>query len=169
MTGLLTTPVAPEPVRVSSIADEVEAWLRTVVQPAQPVWWLPRGDAPVAVRGREDLAELLARLDKVGEWGVAKRPHTAMWGQSMRVRDGWIVEVCGIPGPDCFARRVRAVGSRSAGRAKPRAGRLGRPTVTYQKGESIGSASEAADVLWSWLCGRLPDGYELRDVVEGVD
>lgn len=91
------------------------------------------------------------------------------WGQTMRVRGGWIVEVDGGNGPDNFARRVR-----HAGRIPP-SGLLrtrdadGRNGASYYADEVIASATEVARLLWGWVHRGLPAGFEVRELQEGVD
>ena len=124
-----------------AISDEVEAWLHDQPSPEAPVQWRFRGRAGVPVRSREQLGIRITRLRRTGAWGVAARTDGGRWGQVMRMQGGWIVEVNGIPGPECFARRVSTGGL-----------------------DLIAKRDDAVDVLWAWLVGRLLPGYQLVDL-----
>lgn len=93
----------------------------------------------------------------------------------MRVDGGFIVEVSGSGGPDSWARRVYPIGSLGPDgprvRSKAPDARPGVPTGTsFLEGENVPTASGAAQVLWSWVRhGVLPEGYQLRDVLEGAE
>src|SRR6188474_624987 len=115
--------VRPEAATISAIANEivfvaeVEEWLRT--RRGVPVTWSPRGNGLLAVRNADEVAARVGELRDEGEWGLLRRENAERWAQCMRVDGGWIVEVNGIPGPECFARRVQRV-------AKPRRSLRGR-------------------------------------------
>ena len=126
---------------VDRLADEVEAWLHAQPLPEAPVDWRRSGPSAVPVRSREELGIRIARLGEQGSWGVASRTNGERWGQTMRVEGGWIVEVNGVPGPECFARRVSAGGD-----------------------DIVATADIAAGILWAWLAGRLLPGYELEQL-----
>ena len=144
MSTVLDSPARPSgPSLTASLADEVAEWLQLQPQPEAPVVWRAQGGADIPVRSREELGVRIARLQAIGAWGVASRTHGGRWGQSMRVDGGWIVEVNGIPGPECFARRVSTAGD-----------------------DVIRSAGTAVDILWAWLAGRLLPGYELVQLDE---
>ena len=147
------------------LAAEVEEWLGAEVRSSAPVLWCPRGTVEATVGGADALAGKIARVVVEGEWGVARRTHGWTWAQCMRVDGGWIVEVNGIPGPDCFARRVQVDGNgRRALRGRRRVHDRGRLMATYERAEVIGSAEAAGEIMWSWLRGALPAGYHLQDI-----
>ena len=149
----------------ASLAAEVEEWLRVNARPSAPVLWCPRGTAEATVGGTDVLAVKVATLMTEGDWAVARRTHGRTWTQCMRVDGGWIVEVNGIPGPECYARRVEVTRN---GRRKPHARRRvhdrGRLMATYGRADVISSPETAAAIMWSWLRGSLPAGYHLRDI-----
>lgn len=149
----------------TSLAVEVEEWLRTEIRPSAPVLWCPRGTAVTTVGGADALATQVGTLVTEGAWAVARRTHGWTWAQCMRVDGGWIVEVNGIPGPDCFARRVQATAKRKGmRRARRRVRDGGRLMATYARADVIGSAEVAGAIMWSWLRGALPAGYHLDDI-----
>jgi len=130
----------------TTTADAVEAWLHASPAPDAPVLWRPWGRDGTPVRSADALAALVAALAIPGAWGVVERAEAAVWGQTMRVPGGYIVEVNGEPGPESFARRVVVPGAER---------------------ETFAIASEAAAVLWSWLRGGVPEGLELRELRAG--
>ena len=134
----LDAPVKPGVALDSGLANEVEAWLHAQPQPEVPVQWRRRGGAPRPVGTADHLARLVRTLADEGAWAVVERVHGDTWGQVMRTPDGWIVEVNGIPGPECFARRVTVGGD-----------------------DIFPTADECGRILWSWLRGILPGRYEL--------
>ena len=89
-------------------AREVEAWIQSQAFAAPTVTWSYRGRGAMWVLDVGDLAERVGGLTDEGDWGVIRRTHAPRWAQCMRVDGGWIVEVNGIAGPDCFARRVHS-------------------------------------------------------------
>lgn len=177
MVGQVSIPVrigVPDEVELAAVtfAAEVEAWLRTQVKPEVPVRWRPQGGGRVTVRNVEHLAELIAGLPAPGAWGVLERPIVARWTQTMRVPEGWIIEVDGGSGPDAFARRVRWAESETSGSRSTRlrcTNAAGGRAATYFASEVIPSPIDAARIMWSWLRGELPAGYGLREIVDGVD
>lgn len=134
----LDAPAKPDVASEAGLANEVEAWLHALPLPDAPVQWRRRGGAPQPVTTRDQLARLVPTLAEEGAWAVVERVHGDAWGQVMHISDGWIVEVNGIPGPECFARRVTARGD-----------------------DLISTADECGRILWSWLRGILPGRYDL--------
>lgn len=176
MTKLIDHPVRvdvlDEVVVDVTFADDVEAWLHTQTEPDVPVRWLPQGGGRVTVRNPEHLAELVAALTIPGAWGVLERPVTSRWAQTMRIDHGWIIEVDGGSGPDAFARRVRWAEDQTPHASNPRmrcTNSAGGRGATYFFSEWITSSAGAAQIMWTWLRGRLAEGYELREVTDGVD
>ena len=88
----------------------------------------------------------------------------------MRVEGGWIVEVNGVPGPDCFARRIhRADVGRLKGAVLSTFGRrrvkdAGRLMAVYLRQDVMATPAEVAELVWSWPRGVVSDGYALRDL-----
>ena len=163
--ALIGTATSLRDVSATSLATEVEEWLRVEPRPSAPVLWCPRGTAESTVGGADALAAQIATLATPGEWAVARRTHGWTWAQCMRVDGGWIVEVNGIPGPDCYARRVQIAGSRKwIPRGRRRVRDRGRLMATYRRTDLIGSAEVAGAIMWSWLRGALPNGYQLHDI-----
>jgi hypothetical protein len=170
MTQTWMPEVRPEAATIIATANEivfaadVEEWLRTA-RPHVPVTWSPRGNGLLAVRDADEVALRVGELRDEGSWGVVRRAHVGRWAQCMRVDGGWIVEVNGIPGPDCYARRVQRV-------ARPHRTRRGlrrvrdrdRVMAIYLPQDVVLTALGAAEIMWSWLCGSVPDGYALRDL-----
>lgn len=141
MTLTMDAPALDDVTVIPSIALDIDTWLRTQVQPEVPVRWKRKGGGRGTVKDAQHLAELVAGLGAVGDFGIVEREGVG-WGQTMNVGSGFIVEVNGIPGPECFTRRV--------------------VSTFGEGGEIIGSASSAAMVLWSWMRTGLPGGYILR-------
>jgi hypothetical protein len=151
--------------REGSVAAEIEEWLRGQASTSAPVLWCPRGTAEATVGGVDALTAKVATLVTEGDWAVARRTNGRTWTQCMRVDGGWIVEVNGIPGPDCFARRVRSSSARKGMmRGRRRVRDRGRVMATFDRADVIGSPEVASAVMWSWLRGALPAGYELKDI-----
>lgn len=144
-------------------AAEVEEWLS--IRAHVPVTWSPRGNGLLAVH---DVAEAAARIGELGDegsWGVLRRTHAAKWAQCMRVDGGWIVEVNGVPGPDCFARRVQRLEKRRRlRRGSKRVRDHGRLMAVYRPEDVTHTALGAAEIMWSWLRGSLPEGYVLYEL-----
>ena len=142
----------------------IETWLQTQVEPEVALLWKGR---PV-----HNTVQLIDRVEALGlaGFGVLETPARFPWAQCMRVDSGFVVEVCGVRGPDSWARRVYPIGSLGPDgprvRTKAPGVRPGDPTGTsFLEGENIPTASGAAQVLWSWVTsGTLPAGYQLRDV-----
>lgn len=147
----------------SQFAADVEQWLRREVKPEAPVLWRPRGSGGQPVRGADDLAERVSTLAEEGEWAVVSRAHGATWGQCMRVERGWIVEVNGIPGPDCYVRRVRR-GGRGLPGTRRRVHSNGHLMAIYESRDVMATPASVADIMWSWLRGALPEGYVLCEI-----
>lgn len=164
--GLLTWPARPLALAGEvSIATQVEEWLRASSGTSAPVLWCPRGTAEATVSGADALTAKVAALTMEGDWAVARRTNGRTWAQCMRVDGGWIVEVNGIPGPDCFVRRVQVTGIRNRKLRGPR--RVydgGRLMATYGRADVIDSPEVAAAIMWSWLRGALPAGFHLHDI-----
>ena len=143
---------------------EIETWLRTQVEPEAPLLWKGR-----PVRNTVQLTDGVESLGLAG-FGVLETPARFPWAQCMRVEGGFVVEVCGLGGPESWARRVYPIGSLGPDgprtRTKAPGVRPGEPTGTsFLEGENIPTASGAAQVLWNWVKGGiLPTGYQLRDV-----
>jgi len=95
------------------------------------------------VRDQDALLSHVASL-ALRDWGVAERIVAPMWGQTKRLAAGWIVEVNGVPGPECYARRV-----------------------VRDDGVETFTAATAAHLLWRWLRGGVPAGHSLRDLRRG--
>jgi len=162
---LLAPPPALRNADHVSLAGEVEEWLRVNVRPSAPVLWCPRGTAEATIGGADALAAKVATLGAEGDWAVARRAHGRTWAQCMRVSGGWIVEVNGIPGPDCFARRVQSSQKRKGMlRGRRRVHDRGRLMAIYERAEVIDSPATAAAIMWSWLRGALPAGYHLLEL-----
>ncbi|PJI93550.1 hypothetical protein [Luteimicrobium subarcticum] len=127
----------------TDVAAEAEAWLRTQPRPRLEVSWVRRGRVTL-VRDAAHLASLVAALGQ-GAFGVLETP-SVRWAQTMRVDGGYVVEVNGVPGPDCFVRRAVA---------------LPGPGRDAGSGDLVPTVSEAADLLWCWVHARALPGYEL--------
>lgn len=155
--------------REAAFAVEVESWLRSTVA-APAVTWSPRGNGLIAVRSVAEVAERVNALLTAGSWAVVRRTHAPQWAQCMRVDGGWIVEVNGIPGPDCFARRVqverrRPRGIRKSSRGRRRVHDAGRLMADYLNDDVMMRPAMVAEIIWTWLrASALPDGYALRDL-----
>lgn len=156
-------------VREAAFVGEVESWLReTVAAPA--VTWSPRGNGLIAVRAVEDVAERVSGLLVEGSWAVVRRTHAPRWAQCMRVDGGWIVEVSGVPGPECFARRVQLERPLPRNPWKSSRGRrcvydAGRLMADYMAVDVLTRPAMAAEIIWTWLrASAIPDGCALRDV-----
>jgi len=145
-------------------ATEVEEWLRA--RRSVPVTWSPRGNGLLAVRDIGEVAVRVGELREEGSWGIVKRTTATRWAQCMRVEGGWIVEVNGVPGPDCFVRRVQHSEKRRrlSLRGRRRVLHNGRLMAIYQRQDVVPSAHDAAAIMWAWLRGSLPAHYELRDL-----
>lgn len=162
--------VRPESATIVAVAEEVvfaaevEEWLRA--RPHVPVTWSPRGNGLLAVRDAGTLAERVGALRGEGSWGVVRRAQAALWGQCMRVDGGWIVEVNGIPGPDCFTRRVQRLESSRLHvlRGRRRVRDAGRLMAIYLPQDVVPTAQGVAEILWSWLRGSVREGFALRDL-----
>ena len=170
MTQTWMPEVRPEAATIIATANEivfaadVEEWLRTT-RPHVPVTWSPRGNGLLAVRDAGEVAVRVGELRDEGSWGVVSRAHAGRWAQCMRVDGGWIVEVNGIPGPDCFARRVQRVAKpRRTLRGRRRVRDKGHLMAIYLPQDVVLTALGAAEIMWSWLRGSVPDGYALRDL-----
>lgn len=163
--GMQTDAVADVVARIA-FEVELDVWLETLALPGAPVCWRPRGHDGRPVESAQRLAELVEGLAAVGAWGIAERSAGATWAQCMRVREGWIVEVNGEPGPDCFVRRVRRAHVTTADRLRPRATvrDRGRLMATYRAQDVVATAAEAASIMWSWLRRAHLEGYELAEV-----
>ena len=123
-----------------------------------------------ACGGQQHLAALVGSLVEVGEWGSLRQPNDVnLWNQTMRVPGGWVVEVPGLPGPDQFARRVQLLNTApfTIDRDQSSNHEDGRGAF-YLAADVIPTAAEAARVMWSWLKGSLPEGYELRQIDPGI-
>jgi len=151
-------------------AREVEAWIHSQAFVAPTVTWSYRGRGAMWVLDVGNLAERVGGLTDEGAWGVIRRTHAPRWAQCMRVNGGWIVEVNGIAGPDCFARRIhsarggrmrRLVGDVVGRRRVEDAGRL---MAVYLPHDVIETPTEVAEIVWAWLRGVVSAGYELRDL-----
>lgn len=145
---------------------EIETWLQTQVEPEIQLLW-----NGARVRSTVELADLVGALRLAG-WGVLETRAHFPWAQCMRVRGGFVVEVCGDGGPESWVRRVYPIGSLGPDgprvRTKAVGVRAGLPTgMSHLEGEDIPTASGAAQVLWSWVArGIVPAGYQLRDFLE---
>lgn len=152
----------------SELTTEIETWLEAQVEPRFPLLWRPSDDIGTQVHNTAHLAECVGAMAEVGAWGVLERQGGYPWAQAMRVHGGFVVEVSG----DGWAYRAYPIGSLGPDgprtRSKAPGVRPGEPTGTsFLEGENIPTASGAAQVLWSWACGRiLPAGYQLRDVLD---
>lgn len=158
----------PEVLASPDLADLVEEWLRTQTQPQEPVIWTTEHGRRFVVDDAVQLAARLRALKHPGDWGVVARASGRPWAQSMRVDDGWIVEVDGGTGPQNYAKRVQRIGEPLTDLHRACADVPFRG-VSYFGDESFGTPLEAARVLWAWVAGGLPLGYSLRELVEGVD
>ena len=143
---------------------EIETWLATQVEPEGRLRWGGWDRDGVPVRNTAQLAELVSQLSGPPDFGVLEREGGFPWAQTMRVPGGFVVEVNG----DDWARRVYPIGSLGPDGPKvvARNPRLKFPNGTsFLDGENIPTASGVAQLLWSWVWGRiLPAGYQLRDV-----
>lgn len=153
--------------REQQFATDVDHWLANEATAANAVQWAWRGAMPGdPVASVDHLAQLVRGLHPTGSWAVVTRPNADLWAQCMRVEEGWIVEVNGIPGPECFVRRVQGQRGgwreRLTGRRTVRSG--GQLMAIYVPQDVFADAGTAADVMWAWLRGRLPEGFELREV-----
>src|SRR6478609_6946938 len=151
--------VLPEAAAIIAVANEivfasdVEEWLRA--QPQVPVTWSPRGNGMLAVRDIPEVAVRVGELREEGSWGVVRRAQAERWAQCMRVDGGWIVEVNGTPGPDCYVSRVqrREKPRRLSLRGRRRVHDKGRLMATYQRQDVVSTAQGVAEIMWSWLRG----------------
>lgn len=151
-----------------TIDVEVEEWLAAQARPDEPLLWRPRGNRGVEVESLEQLLGLVRGLTMVRDWAVLERGGRH-WGQTMRIEDGWIVEIDGIGTEEQFARRVYPIGSLGpAGGRTPSFDADGECAASHMDGESV-SSREAALILWTWMRGALPSGYESRTLEEGAD
>ncbi len=152
----------------AGLTDEVETWLQTQTQPKEPVIWTPEDGEKVTVSSAVHLSGLLQALARPGDWGAVALASGRPWAQAMRVETGWVVEVDGGTGPDNFAKRVQRDGESLTDlqRACPDVPMRG---VQYFGDELFASALEAAQVLWAWVCGGLPAGYSVRNLIPGRD
>ncbi|WP_061962311.1 hypothetical protein [Demequina flava] len=151
----MTTSITVAPVRTPvetplaepglDVSKELDTWLETMVKPESPVRWRHRGRAPIPMSSATALESRVRLLSNQNDWGVVERRRAGEWAQTMHLPDGYIIEVNGVPGPHCFARRVQGVDG----------------------SEKFASAAVVADVLWSWLRISLPAGYSLRELSEG--
>lgn len=164
-------PAGPGVAVETRFVADVERWLATQELPDVPIRW----HGPVggrAVSGVEMLAGLVAGLREPGSWGVADRPVTGAWAQTMRIHDGWIIEVDGGTGPDAFARRVRRTtdsAGETTGTRRRCSNPRGDPVASCFDTEVIASPAVVARLMWTWLRGRLPAGYETRPLIRGLD
>lgn len=135
---------------MTCLGAEVESWLlnQPLTTPEEPIRWQTAGRS-CEVRNPEHLAVLVSVLD-LGRFGVLERPGsgTRRWGQTMRTRDGWIVEVHDGSDQD-FAQRVH----RGPNGLYPR-----RPAESDLHPHELWPTGACAEVLWSWLAGGLPLG-----------
>ena len=76
---------------------EIETWLRTQVEPEAPLLWKGR-----PVRNTVQLTDGVESLGLAG-FGVLETPARFPWAQCMRVEGGFVVEVCGLGGPESWA------------------------------------------------------------------
>ncbi|QKJ18585.1 hypothetical protein [Microbacterium hominis] len=149
----------------TGLVEEIEEWVRTSAKPSAPVMWCPFGHPENAIGGADQLARKVATLADIGEWAVARRTHGWTWAQCLRVEGGWIVEVNGIPGPDCFARRVTRAGTRRWLPPRRReVRRNGHLMALYARPDVIRTTGEVGAIMWSWLRGGLPEGFELQAI-----
>ncbi len=171
--GVQVLPVAPEasavpaplqaPVGAEDLGADAEAWLHAQPGTTAPVLWCPSGTVENALRGADELAAKVARLASEGSWAVVRRAHGATWAQCMRVDGGWIVEVNGVPGPDCYVRRVSAGGARGR-RGRRYARDHGRLMAIYQPRDVVSTPGAVAEIIWAWLRGGLVEGFTLREI-----
>lgn len=145
---------------------EIETWLQTQVEPPFALRWRPSGGWRVPVRNTAQLTDCVSALPGLAAWGVLEREGGSPWAQAMCVEGGYVVEVSGHD----WAQRVTPIGSlgpdgpRTESR-NPDRGREPHGT-SFLEGENVPTASGAAQILWSWVCGGiLPAGYQLRDVL----
>lgn len=169
MNQITEVPVHVAGQQVDGVAA-IEAWLQTQVEPQFALRWCPSGSLSVQVRSTAQLTDCLSRLLGLTAWGVLEREGGAPWAQAMRVNGGFVVEVNGHD----WAQRVTPIGSlgpdgpRTTARERDR-GRQPHGT-SFLEGENIPTASGAAQILWSWVCGGLlPAGYQLRAVRTGAE
>lgn len=146
----------------------IETWLQTQVEPQFALLWRPSGGWNVQVRSTAQLTDCLSALSSLAAWGVLERMGGVPWAQAMRVDGGFVVEVNGHD----WAQRVTPIGSLGPDgpRTSTRNLDLGREPhgTSFLEGENIPTASSAAQILWSWVCGGLlPAGFQLRNVRAG--
>lgn len=146
----------------------IETWLQTQVEPQFALLWRPPRGCRVQVSSTAQLTDCLSALSRLTAWGVLEREGGFPWAQAKQVDGGFVVEVNGRD----WAQRVTPIGSlgpdglRTSTR-NPDRGREPHGT-SFLEGENIPTASGAAQILWSWVCGGLlPAGYQLRDVRAG--
>jgi hypothetical protein len=157
----------PQSVPIDTPDSELLKLLRpqTYLHPA--ALWRPFGGTGFTIADADHLIDLISMLAIDGDWAVAERGSS--WAQAMRVPLGWIVEVNGEPGPECFARRVRPAGLSE----HPTHDQLGAWSLdglqraTYTPSEGVASAPVAAALIWGWLHGELLEGYTLRQLEVG--
>lgn len=161
---ILTTELLPTP--LLSIGVEADAWLQamTQVRPDQPILWCPHGhrSGGTPVRSLEHLSVLISALPEPGEWAVIQWSTGGVrrWCQTMRHPSGWVVEAHDGT-PDDFAKRVY----RGAAGLYPKpTGK--RPAHDFELWQPIA----AADVIWTWLHGSLPEGSArtMRHMISAV-
>ncbi|WP_062378474.1 hypothetical protein [Demequina pelophila] len=131
----------------AGLGEEVERWLRARPQRGAHIRWKRSSVARDAVRTRAQLQAKVATLSVKGQFGVADLAALPeVWCQTMRVDGGYIVEVNGVPGPECFARRVHRDGD--------------------SEDDIFPTAQDAGTAMWKWLHGTLPAGMVLRQLSE---
>lgn len=135
------------------VRPQMGSWLVEELEdePDQPVVWLSSwsGRSAVEVRNVEHLAVLISGLARAGAFGGVEwvRGDVRRWGQTMRVHGGWIIEAHDGSEHD-YAQRIHRGEPGdypAAHRSKPH---------HLEVWTSLG----AAEVLWSWLAGSLPEG-----------
>ena len=115
-----------------------------------------------AVRNVEHLSVLVSSLPEPGEWAVVEwsEGDVRRWCQTMRYPTGWVVDAHDGT-PDDFAKRVFRGGPGDYPKPSGR-----RPAFDFE----LWQPYAAADLMWSWLHGSLPEGCSrtMRHMISGV-
>lgn len=124
--------------------------LTTQVKPRRPLTWFPRWSPQgVPLRSESHLTVLMSALDRHGEFGGVTAEDTERWAQTMRLPRGWIVEV---RDPDTEEWPSIVV---------PAEGVDGLLANLSPEGGALWTYQQAAEIIWAWMDGGLPDGCAL--------
>lgn len=143
-----------EAVAVLDVADLLE----TQAETERAITWDPGWSGrALVVRGPEHLSVLVSTLGLSDFGGVRRegdpRPR---WTQTKRMPQGWIVEVCDCPTDEWPSRAYRGTAGTYLREVLPR----------VHFGAEYFPPGDAADLMWSWLRGNLPEGVALARAVD---